>query len=99
MRKIVNQLLLLTLLVKLVSSRRIIRAAPHAKKTGNFVVRVDKSVSHDDFVKIEEMIENNSDGSLVYEAENDMIKVVTAHINEDKLEEVSCKTDSSVTHH
>ena len=88
-----NYLLLLTLVVKLASSRRIIRAAQHANKTGNFVVRVDKSVSHDDFVKIEEMIKTNSGGSLVYEAENDMIKVVTAHIKEDKLEEVNCKTN------
>ncbi len=90
MRRTACSLLILTFLfLKSVDGRRIIRAAPNVQTTGNFVVRLNQSITHDEFKKIEEEIMRNTEGSPVYEVDNDLIKIVTVKINETMLDEVS----------
>ena len=71
-----------------VDGRRVIRAAPNAEKTGYYIIKLNQSLTHDEFIRAEEEILKDSEDVPVYEAENDMIKVVTVKVNETNLEKV-----------
>ena len=94
MRRIVSSLLILTvnclfLNFQSVDARRVIRAAPNEPTTGNYVIRLKQSITHDQFTDIEGEIIKKAKHTPSGEIDSDLIKVVTIKIDdESKLEEV-----------
>ena len=72
----------------LVDCRRVIRAKPDAKTTGYFIVKLEKSLSHEEFMHTRDEILKDSDGYPVYEADSDLFKVLTVKVKESMLDQV-----------
>ena len=72
-----------------VQTRRVIRAAPDAEKTGCYIVSLNKSISTTDFrVTEKEIVAESSDSHIYAEVNSDLVKIVTVRLSEDEIEKV-----------
>ena len=73
-----------------VRSRRIIRAAPDADTTGCYMIKLRDDTSPESFNGILEYIKEISMDKRIYSrVDSNMIKVITAKLSPEMLEEVS----------
>ena len=71
-----------------VNCRRVIRAEPDAKTTGYFIVRLEQSLTHEEFVHTRNEILKDCEGDPVYEADNALFKVLTVKVKKTMLDKV-----------
>ena len=74
--------------LNLVNCRRVIRAEPDAETTGYFTVRLDQSLTHEEFMHIRNEVLKDCDGDPVYEADNTLFKVLTVKVKNTMLDKV-----------
>ena len=74
--------------LNLVNCRRVIRAEPDAKTTGYFIVRLEQSLTHEEFVHTRNEILKDCEGFPVYEADNAFSKVLTVKVKKTMLDKV-----------
>ena len=73
---------------ELVSCRRVIRAAPDAEKTGCYMIRLEQSLTSEEFEQVKHEIVKYSK-ELIYEENDDLLKVVTVKVDESKVDKVN----------
>ena len=89
MKGIVILFLLFSCFFIYVHTRRVIRAASDAEKTGCYIVALKKSISHTEFKEIEKEIVKESNDSHIYaEVDSDIAKIITVRLSEDGIEKV-----------
>ena len=70
-------------------TRRVIRAAPGAETTGNYIVVLKENTTHNRFEAIVDEVRNKSVDSKIFEkVESPIAKVVAANISEQSAHEV-----------
>ena len=75
--------------ISYVHTRRVIRAASDAAKTGCYIVALNKSISHTQFEEIEkEIVKESSDSHIYAEVDSDIAKIVTVRLSGDGIEKV-----------
>ena len=87
-----NQVLILVLLfVAAVQTRRVIRAAPGIKTTGQYMVVLTPDTSHEKFEAIAENVRSQSLSSEIHTIEGQFAKVIIAKLSLDEAHKVSLK--------
>ena len=71
-----------------VNCRRVIRAEPDAETTGYFIVRLEQSLTHEEFMNARNEILKDCEGVPVYEADNAFSKVLTVKVKKTMLDKV-----------
>ena len=88
-----NQVLILVLLFAAVAqTRRVIRAAPGIKTTGQYMVVLTPDISHERFEAIAEIVQAQSLNSKIHKIEGPFAKVVVTKLSVDEAHKVSFKT-------
>ena len=82
------------LLISLVESRRVIRAAPGEETTGNYIVVMEKETNHSTFEHIADEVRNESmDHKIAEKVEGPFAKIIAAKITEEAAHRVSLHND------
>ena len=88
-----NQVLILVLLfATVVQTRRVIRAAPGIKTTGQYMVVLTPETSHERFEAIAEIVRTQSLSSKIHKIEGPFAKVVVTKLSVEEAHKVSLKT-------
>ena len=88
-----NQVLILVLLLAAVGqTRRVIRAAPGIKTTGQYMVVLTPDTSHERFEAIAEIVQTQSLSSKIHKIEGQFAKVVVTKLSVDEAHKVSLNT-------
>ena len=86
--------------ISFVESRRVIRAAPGAETTGNYIVVLDKDTDHSTFELVAGEVEKESvDHKIAEKVEGPFAKIVAAKITEEAAHRVSCTDNLDFDHY
>ena len=80
---------LLPLLATLVRTRRVIRAAPGIKTTGEYMVVLAPDTSHERFEAVAKKIQSESMNSEMHKMESPFAKIIVTKLSVDEAHEVS----------
>ena len=87
-----NQIVILVLLVvTAVQTRRVIRAAPGTKTTGQYMVVMTPETSHERFKVIAEKVQTVSLNSKIRKMEGPFAKMIVTRLSVDEAHKVSLK--------
>ena len=89
-----NQIVILVLLVAIataVQTRRVIRAAPGTKTTGQYMVVMTPETSHERFKVIAEKVQTVSFNSKIRKMEGPFAKMIVTRLSVDEAHKVSLK--------
>ena len=88
-----NQILILVLLlVAVVQTSRVIRAAPGIKTTGQYMVALTLDTSHERFETIADKVQSQSLSSEIRKLEGQFAKVIVAKLSQAEAHKVSLNT-------
>ena len=87
-----NKVLILVLLFSVVvQTRRVIRATPGIKTTGQYMVALTPDTSHDMFEAIAEKVRTQSLSSEIHKIEGQFAKVIVTKLSVDEAHKVNLK--------
>ena len=88
----IQVLILVLLLAAVVQTRRVIRAAPGIKTTGQYMVVLTPDTSHERFEAIAEIVQTQSLSSKIHKIEGPFAKVIVTKLSVEEAHKVSLKT-------
>lgn len=72
-----------------VDARRIIRAAPELDRTGDYIVKLEDSTSHEKFEQLANEILSASEDGQLHEKVEGVSNIITARLSDEALQKVS----------
>ena len=83
-------LLLVLLAAATVDAKRVIRAAPESKKTGDYIVQLERDVSHEQFEELREaLIEESVDNRVHVAIDGTVAKLMSVKLRDESVDKVS----------
>ena len=83
-------LLLVLLAAATVNAKRVIRAAPESRKTGNYIVQLERDVSHERFEELREaLLEVSVDHRIHVAIDGTVAKLMSVKLRNESVDKVS----------